>query len=132
MKKLIAVIGLVAAALLAVPVLEAADPGKWDGPELKVNTNTIASLTNVSKTLFATNSLRLGIWLSSQTASQTIWAGLNRTNAAVGQGVKLVIDGTGGGLFLPVEKTGKGPFSIIGTNATNGSDVSGTELQLQR
>jgi len=131
MKKLIAVIGLVAVALLAVPA-QAVDPGRWDGPELKANTNTIASLTNVYKTLFATNALRVGIWLSSQTAGQTIWAGINKTNVVLGQGVKLVIDGTGGGLFLPVEKCGKGPFTIIGTNATLGTDVSGTELQTQR
>lgn len=150
MKKLLVIIGLAAAARLAVPAVQAADPGRWDGPDLKANTNTIASLTNVWKTLFATNAHRVGIWLSSTTGGASVWAGINRTNAAVGDGVLLQIDQSEsvtlttngvtlvinksgpGGLFLPVEKIGKGPFTIIGTNATSGTQVSGTELQTQR
>lgn len=132
MKKLMAVIGLAAVALLAVPAVEAADPGAFDSPALKTARAYVGALTNVSFTAFGTNSLRHGIWLSSSTSGAQVWACFNATNAVATNGVLLTINRTDGGLYLPVLLTGKGALSLIGTNATSGPPVQATEFSLPR
>lgn len=125
-------IGLAALALLAVPSVDAADPGRFDQPDLRASRAYVSSLTNVSFTAFATNSLRHGIWFSSSTSGAQVWACFNATNAVATNGVLLTINGTDGGLYLPVSQIGKGAVSLIGTNATSGPPVQATEFSLPR
>jgi len=119
MKKLMIVIGLAAAALLAVPTAGAADLGAFDVPSLTITTSNITAdvHTNASVLLFAAAPLRVGITLSGP-SGDAVWLQMTTSTLLGASKGRKITFGTSS-TYIPGIEIGKGMLRIQGnSNAT--------------